>query len=102
MKCTNCGAETGAGAVYCPACGRALNPPPPAAAASDPVNLLAREVKAAAKDLAIASAKLSKSLAKEAGRAAEDPKGTAKRVAKRVAADLEKASQQIEQALRDL
>ncbi|MCI4335846.1 MAG: hypothetical protein L3K17_01420 [Thermoplasmata archaeon] len=102
MNCDGCGAEHAEGAATCASCGRSLLPPPPGSPGPDPIDGLARDVKAAAKELIVASAKLSKSLAHHAAKAAEDPKGTTKKVAKKVATDLEKAGQEIERALRDL
>ncbi|HTP54830.1 MAG TPA: hypothetical protein VML94_07760 [Thermoplasmata archaeon] len=61
-----------------------------------------RESKRAAKDLAVASARLTKHLLAKAGTAARDPKGSASKAARRVGKELEAASQQIDKILKDL
>jgi len=56
----------------------------------------------AAKELATASARLTKSVLEKADIAAKDPTGSAKKVARRVAKELDEATQDIERILKDL
>ena len=69
---------------------------------SETVDDALKETKRAAKELAAASAKLSKRLLEKAGSAAKHPKGTAKKVGDTVAEELDAASREIERILRDL
>jgi hypothetical protein len=69
---------------------------------NDSLDDVLRETKRAAKDLATASAKLSKHLLSKAESAARDPSGAAKKVGDRVAKELDAASREIDRILKDL
>jgi len=56
----------------------------------------------AAKELAVASANLTKRVAGKADAAAHDPSGSAKKVAHRVAKELDRVAQEIDRILDDL
>jgi hypothetical protein len=58
------------------------------------------ELKRSAKELARATALLSKRVVESAGTAAQDPVGTTKRTTRAVAKELDKAAQEIERILR--
>ena len=58
--------------------------------------------KRAAKELAVASARLTKHLIQKAETAAKDPPGTATRAVKRLAEELEAATHEVERILKDL
>jgi hypothetical protein len=60
------------------------------------------ETKRAAKDLAVATARLTKHLLSKAETAARNPSGSATKAAKRVAKELDAASEEIERILKDL
>ncbi len=60
------------------------------------------DAKRAAKDLAAASAKLSKRLIVKAERAAKDPEGSARRATKAVAKELDSAAKEIDRILKNL
>ncbi len=60
------------------------------------------EAKKAAKDLARASARLTRKLLARADRAAKDPKGTVKSATHRAAKELEAASREIDELLKRL
>ncbi len=60
------------------------------------------ETKRAARDLAVASAKLSKHLLEKASIAARDPSGTAHKAADRVAKELDAVAKHIDEVLKDL
>lgn len=60
------------------------------------------EAKAAAKDLARASAQLARKLLDRAERAAKDPRGSAKRAARTTAKELESAAHEIDELLKKL
>lgn len=111
MFCQQCGHEIPSGATACPGCGFVpLAPPPvgPAAAvppspgSSDPVEQILSETKRAAKELAEASARLSKRLVAKAQTAAKDPTGSAKRAAQKVAKELDSAAREIDRILKEL
>ena len=105
MFCQNCGNRLNAGDTVCSKCNApvGLPPPPPGApAGQNPVDDLVREVKRSAKELAVASARLSKHLAAKAETAAKDPSGSAKKVATRVTSELDRIANEIDKALRDL
>jgi hypothetical protein len=69
---------------------------------SDSINEAVKDTKQAAKQLASATAKLSKRLIDKAETAARDPSGSAKKVAHRVAKELDAASREIDRILKDL
>lgn len=60
------------------------------------------EAKRAAKDLASASAKLSRRLLTKAEDAARDPEGSARKATRLVAKELDAAAREIERILNDL
>jgi uncharacterized protein YpuA (DUF1002 family) len=60
------------------------------------------ETKRAAKDLAQASARLTKKLVSKADTAAKDPAAAVGKAARRVAKELESMSQEIERLIKDL
>lgn len=113
MYCSQCGKELPVSATTCPACGYSSAPPPPSAAGSgatvpppapsgDPVEQVLDETRKAARELADATARLSKRLVKEARTAAKDPPGSAKKAAKKVAQELDSAAKEIDRILRNL
>ena len=69
---------------------------------TDSLDDVLRETKRAAKDLAVASAKLSKRVLTKAETAARNPSRAARRVGNRVAKELEAASKEIDRILKDL
>ncbi len=103
MYCQWCGTPLPPGAESCPHCAN-----PGAAEASvgptrsDPVDQLVADAKHAAKDLAVATARLSKRLLSKAEVAAKDPSGSAKRAARRAAKELDRAAEELDQLLRKL
>lgn len=101
MYCQNCGKELPSGASNCPACGAAVSswPVPPS---PDLLDQMVSEAKRAAKDLIVATGRISRYAAKEAKAASKDPSGSAKKVAKRVASELEHAASEVERLVRDL
>ncbi len=107
MHCPSCGSENPPTNATCSACHAPLVPPPPPpsagrATAGSPVDDLLRDTEKAAKDLAAASARLSKRLAERASEAAKDPSTTAKKAVHKVAKELESVGQDIERLLKDL
>ena len=108
MRCAACGAENPDGSSVCGSCHASLLPPPPPppspgrALHSDQIDDLVRETKQAAKELAVASARLSKRLAEQAKVAAKDPGGTAKKAADRLAKELESVGNDVERILKNL
>lgn len=60
------------------------------------------ETKRAAKDLAAATARLTKRLLSKADEAAKEPSATVKKAAHRVAQELDAMSKEIDKLLRDL
>lgn len=70
--------------------------------ADDTLNDALHEVKRAAKDLASASAKLSKRLVVKAERAAKDPEGSARKATRAVAKELDAAAREIDRILKGL
>jgi signal transduction histidine kinase len=70
--------------------------------AADDLQHALGESKRAAKDLAVASARLTKQLLKKAEAATKDPSGSASRAAKKVAEELDAAAKEIERILKDL
>jgi alkylhydroperoxidase/carboxymuconolactone decarboxylase family protein YurZ len=69
---------------------------------NDPLKDAVRDTKRAAKDLAGATATLSKHLLRTATVAAKTPTASARRAATRVAKELDSAAKDIERILRDL
>lgn len=108
MRCASCGADNPDGSSVCGSCHASLLPPPPPppspgrASRSDQIDDLVRETQRAAKELAVASARLSKRLAEHAKVAAKDPGGAAKKAADRIAKELESVGNDVERILRDL
>ena len=110
MYCQFCGKELPAGAAVCPSCGKAVgwaapgpvgapSPASPHPSAGDTVDALVADTQRAARDLAVATARVSKILLTKADEVAKDPKGSAKRAARRAAEELDKARKEIERAL---
>jgi hypothetical protein len=60
------------------------------------------EARKAAKDLARASAQLTRRLLAKAERAAKDPRGSAERAARTAAKELESAAREVDQILKKL
>ncbi|MGB6501106.1 MAG: hypothetical protein WBG19_06885 [Thermoplasmata archaeon] len=60
------------------------------------------ESKRAAKELAVASARLTRQLLRKAEAAAKDPPGTATKAVKRIAEELDAAAREIDRILKDL
>jgi len=105
MRCASCGAENPDGSPVCGSCHAPLIPPPPPPSAATPSNQLddlVRDTQRAAKELAVASARLSKRLAEQAKVAAKDPGGTAKKAADRLAKELESVGNDVERILKNL
>jgi cell division septum initiation protein DivIVA len=103
MFCAQCGKEIPSGSPTCPACGAFAVPPGPARATRSPtVDEAVAQLKGAAKDLARSAQELSKRVAVEARKAADDPTGSAKRATRKVADELDNAARTIERVLRDL
>lgn len=110
MYCSQCGKELPTNATVCPSCGFSLGAPryfstgpsatPPPSA--DPVELILNETKKAARELADATARLSKRLVEKAQTAAKDPTGSAKKAAKTVAKELDSAAKEIDRILKEL
>ncbi|MFY9716742.1 MAG: hypothetical protein WAK40_02240 [Thermoplasmata archaeon] len=69
---------------------------------SDELQEALRESKRAAKDLALASARLTKHLLLQAGAVARDPRGSAAKAARQVGKELDAASREIDRILKDL
>jgi uncharacterized Zn finger protein (UPF0148 family) len=101
MFCQQCGKEIPAGSPTCPACGY-FAMPRGSTHAPGSMEEAVSELKRSAKELARATALLSKRVVEKAGTAAQDPSGTAKRTTRAVAKELDKAAQEIERVLRDL
>lgn len=101
MYCQNCGKEIASGAYSCASCG-AVVPKSHRGSASTSVHQLVQETRRAARELASATAKLSRGLASKAESAASDPSGAAKKVAHRVAKELDAAAEEIDRILKDL
>ena len=68
----------------------------------DTLNQALYEAKRAAKDLASASANLSKRLLARAEGAAKDPEGSAKKATRLVAKELEAAAKEVDRILKNL
>lgn len=102
MYCAQCGKELPQNASACPACGFALHGAPSTPPGGDSVDQVLSETKRAARELAEASARLSKRLVVKAQTAAKDPGGSAKRAAHRVAKELDAAAHEIDRILKDL
>ena len=68
----------------------------------DTLNQALSEAKRAAKDLASASAKLSKRLLAKAEGAAKDPEGSARKATRLVAKELEAAAREVDRILKGL
>ena len=111
MYCSQCGHGLPTNAATCPACGFSPAAPasspgpwttPPPAPSSDPVDEILHETRKAARELADATARLSKRLMREARTAAKDPSGSAKKAAKKVAQELDSAAKEIDRILKDL
>ena len=111
MYCSQCGRELPGDTATCPACGFSPAAPPSSAGAwstpppspsSDPVEEILNETRKAARELANATARLSKRLVKEARTATKDPSGSAKKAVKRVAQELDSAAKEIDRILKDL
>lgn len=68
----------------------------------DTFSALLSETKRAAKDLASASAELSKRLLSKAETAAKDPKGSAQKATRLVVKELDAAAKEVERILKDL
>ncbi len=60
------------------------------------------ETKRAAKELATATARLTRRVLSKADRAAQDPKGSVRKAASRVAKELDAMSAEIDRILKDL
>lgn len=87
MYCAHCGATLPEGTTVCGSCGFTTTTPAPAPSgsrSSDPVEELLQETRRAVKDLAAATAKLSKRVATHADELAKDPSGTARRARDRL------------------
>jgi hypothetical protein len=101
MYCQNCGKEIPSGAYTCTACG-AVVPGSHRGSSVPSVHQLVQETRRAARELASATANLSRHLASRAESAARDPSGSAKKVAHRVAKELDAAADEIDRILKDL
>ena len=99
MYCAQCGKELPASAVTCPACG---SPSASVPRSGDTIDQVLNDTKRAAKELAEATAKLSRRLVEKAQTAAKEPRASAKKAAKRVAKELDSAAKEIDRILRDL
>jgi hypothetical protein len=97
MNCRSCGAEVGAGAAYCPSCGRPMSPVP-----TGHVDQMADEAAQAARDLVRAAGRLSQALLTKVEKAGHDPPGTAKRAVDKLVVELKAAKAEIDKALKDL
>lgn len=98
MLCEACREEIPSGSPTCPACGRLAMPgksPPP-------LDDAIAEVKHAAKDLARASAVLSRRVVAKAGAAARDPTRSATRATRKVAQELDRAAKEVDRILRQI
>ncbi len=113
MYCSQCGKELPANTTTCPACGfpSTSSPPPPVGASTsappssppgDTVDQVLNETRKAARELADATARLSKRLVQKAQIAAKDPRGSTKKAARRVAKELDAAANEIDQILKKL
>ena len=111
MYCSQCGKELPANATTCPACGfsavaSAASPgswaTSPPSHSGDPVEEVLNETRKAARELADATARLSKRLVKGAQTAAKDPSGSARKAAKKVAQELDSAAKEIDRILKGL
>jgi predicted nucleic acid-binding Zn-ribbon protein len=104
MYCQQCGRELPAGALTCPGCGSRVYRPwfSLSSDLSFDLDQAVADAKAAAKDLASITARISQRVAASAERAAKDPSGSAKRGARRVVDELDKARHEIEKILSEL
>ncbi len=103
MYCQWCGTLLPPGAESCPHCaGPGATGSSAGSTRSDPVDQLVADAKHAAKDLAVATARLSKRLLSKAEVAAKDPSGSAKKAVRRAAKELDRAAEELDQLLRKL
>ena len=103
MYCQWCGTLLPPGAESCPHCaGPGATGSAAGSVRSDSVDQLVADAKHAAKDLAVATARLSKRLLSKAEVAAQDPSGSAKKAARRAAKELDRAAEELDQLLRKL
>lgn len=105
MYCAHCGAEMPEGTNVCPSCGYTTNasmPGTPKSNSSDPVDEVLRETKRAVKDLAEATAKLSKQVAAHADALAKDPSGTTRKALDRLKRDIHSLVDDVSDALKKL
>lgn len=105
MYCAHCGIELPGGATTCASCSFRTQAPSPAAsghASSNPVDEILRETKQAVRDLAEATAKLSKRLAAHADAAAKDPSATARRARDRLKKDIDALATDVSNTLKKL
>ncbi len=105
MYCAHCGTELPAGSVVCASCGfttKAPSPVRPGSNSPDPVDEILRETKRAVKDLAEATAKLSKRVAAHADAAVKDPSGTTRKALDRLKRDINSLVSDVSDALKKL
>jgi hypothetical protein len=106
MYCTRCGTDLPAGSESCPSCGfvgrRATSHGGAPGRTLDSLEEALREAQRATKDLAVATARLSKRAATRAGAAAKDPAGTTKRVTARLKKEIDEAVSDLTETLRKL
>lgn len=101
MYCQWCGHELPEGARSCPNCSGSAPGAGPSGR-DEKVDRLVSEAKRATRELASATAKLSKSLIQKASQAAKDPSGSARKASRKVAEELDHAAKELDRILRDL
>lgn len=101
MYCQWCGHELPAGARSCPSCA-GVAPGAAGPGREEKVDRLVSEAKRATRELATATAKLSKSLIQKAGQAAKDPSGSARKASRKVAEELDHAAKELDRILKNL
>ena len=106
MYCSRCGTDLPAGVENCPSCGFAIPRSSSLRAAPgkslDSLEEALRDAERAAKDLAHATARLSKRVATGASKAARDPSGTAKKVTARLKQEIDDAVTDLTETLKKI
>lgn len=105
MYCARCGAKLPEGAAVCLSCGfstKASAPGGTTPSPSDPFDEVIRETKRAAKELAKATAKLSRQVATHADAVAKDPSGSTRKALDHLKRDVRTLVDDVSDALKKL
>ncbi|NNN17557.1 MAG: zinc ribbon domain-containing protein [Thermoplasmata archaeon] len=105
MYCAHCGAALPEGTNVCTSCGVASStsvPGSPKANSSDPIDEVLQETKKAVRELASATAKLSKQVAAHADALAKDPSGTTRKGLDHLKRDIHSLVDDVSDALKKL